>query len=162
MAATKLLLVKDVEDLGRSGQIVSVKPGYARNKLLPSGLAVLADKKALRMQARLQEQRSQKALADKADSEQLKTKLEEFATLTKIVKVDHEGNMYGSVTAHDIVTLLQEQASIEVEKRFVQLKHPLKKTGSFDIHLKLNEGVTADIKLNIEPEQGLGAASHAK
>lgn len=162
MAATKLLLLKDVEDLGRSGEIVSVKPGYARNKLLPSGVAVLADKKALRMQTRLQELRTQKALADKAESEQLKAKLEEFSTLTTIVKVDHEGNMYGSVTAHDIVVLLQEQASIEVEKRAVQLKHPLKKVGSFDIHLKLNEGVTADIKLNIEPESALGTVASTK
>ena len=78
MAATKLLLVEDVEDLGRSGEIVSVKPGYARNKLLPSGAAVLADKKALRMQAKLQEERAQKAISDKADAEKLKAQIEAF------------------------------------------------------------------------------------
>ena len=53
MTATKLLLLEDVEDLGRSGEIVSVKPGYARNKLLPCGAAIIADKRALRMQVKL-------------------------------------------------------------------------------------------------------------
>lgn len=161
MAATKLLLVEDVEDLGRSGEIVSVKPGYARNKLLPSGAAVLADKKALRMQARLQEEREKKAIADKADAEKLKAKLEEFAGLTTIVKVDHEGHMYGSVTALDIVHLLKEQGAFEIEKRFIQLKHAIKEVGEYTIHLKLNEGVTADVKLTIEAEEVLGSASKA-
>ena len=155
MAATKLLLLEDVEDLGRSGEIVSVKPGYARNKLLPSRVAVLADKKALRMQARLQEERAKKAIQDKADAEKLKAKIDELETLTKVVKVDQEGNMYGSVSANDIVHLLEEQAGMHIEKRTVQLKHPLKQIGSYTIHLKLNEGVTADLKVNIEAEQAV-------
>ena len=162
MAATKLLLIQDVEDLGRSGEIVSVKPGYARNKLLPCGAAVMADKKALRMQARLQEHRAQKAIADKADSEALKSKIDAFEGIITVVKVDHEGHMYGSVTALDIVHLLEQQASIQVEKRCVQLKHAIKDTGEFTIHLKLNEGVTADVKLTIEPEQAQGSNAPAK
>lgn len=156
MAATKLLLLEDVEDLGRSGEIVSVKPGYARNKLLPSGAAVLANKGALRMQARLQEKRAQKAIADKADAENLKTKIEEIENLTIIVKVDHEGHMYGSVSAYDVVELIKQHSSLEIEKRCIQLKHPIKKTGAFTIHIKLKEGVTADIKLNVESENDHG------
>ncbi len=58
--ATKLLLIEDVEALGRSGEIVNVKPGYARNYLLPQGLAIIADKKALRRQERLKEERKRK------------------------------------------------------------------------------------------------------
>lgn len=157
MAATKLLLIQDVEHLGRSGEIVSVKPGYARNKLLPSKLAILADKKSLRMQAKLQEERAKKAEADKAESETLKAKVETIATITTYVKVDHDGHMYGSVSTLDIVNLLQEQASLEFERRSIQLKHPIKKTGTFDIHLKLKEGVTADVKLVVEPESARGA-----
>lgn len=162
MAATKLLLVKDVEDLGRSGEIVSVKPGYARNKLLPCGSAVVADKKALRMQARLQEERAKKAIADKADAEALKEKIEAIEGLTTVVKVDHEGHMYGSVTALEVAQLLEQQVSIHVEKRCVQLKHPIKETGEFTIHLKLNEGVATQVKLTIEPEQAQGNNAAAK
>lgn len=159
MTATKLLLLKDVEDLGRSGEIVSVKPGYARNKLLPSGAAIIADKRALRMQIKLQEERAKKAEADRAESEALKAKIESIDNLTTIVKVDHDGHMYGSVSVLDIVGLLETQASIHVEKRCVQLKHPIKAVGEFTVHLRLNEGVTADVKLVVEAESALGTTA---
>ena len=64
--ATKLLLIEDVEEIGRSGDIVNVKPGFARNFLLPRGFGVVADKAALRMQARLKEEREKKAIVEKA------------------------------------------------------------------------------------------------
>lgn len=149
--ANKLLLLKDVEALGRSGDIVSVKPGYARNFLLPQGVAVIADKNAIRMQARLQEERQKKAAEDRKESEKMAGSIEGL-TLTTIVKVDHEGHMYGSVSAVDIVELLKEQASIELERRSIQLKHPIKETGAYTIHLKLKEGVTTSLKLKVMSE----------
>ncbi len=149
--ATKLLLVQDVEDLGRSGDIVSVKPGYARNFLIPQKLAMVADKRALQLQARLQEERKQRAIVDRKESEELAGKLESVV-LTTIVKVDHDGHMYGSVTALDIVKMLEEQGYSALEKRSVQLKHPIKTTGSHKIHLKLNEGVAAEVTLKVVAE----------
>lgn len=149
--ANKLLLLEDVEALGRSGDIVSVKPGYARNFLLPQCLAIVADKKALRMQTRLQEERKKKAIVDRKESEELATKLQ-GQNLTTIVKVDHDGHMYGSVSAADIADLLEQQVAIAVEKRTIQLKHPIKETGIHTIHVKLNEGVQASFSLTIEPE----------
>lgn len=153
--ASKLLLIEDVEALGRSGDIVNVKPGYARNFLLPQGFAVIADKSALRRQARLQEERRKKAIVDKQESEKIAGSLE-GVTLTTIVKVDHEGHMYGSVSAHDIADLLREQANIEVEKRAVALKHPIKETGVHTITIKLKEGVTCAITLKVVPEEAQG------
>lgn len=158
--ATKLLLIDDVEDLGRSGDIVSVKPGYARNKLLPSGAAVLADKKALRMQARLQEERKKKAIIDQKESEEFAARIN-GQTVTTIVKVDQEGHMYGSVSAADIVHLIQEQLAVTVEKRFVQLKHPIKETGVFEIGLKLKEGITTSFHLKVVSEEGAEQAPAA-
>ncbi len=155
--AAKLLLIKDVEDLGRSGDIVSVKPGYARNFLLPSKFAVLADKNALRMQARLQEERAKKALADKQESDAIAASLE-GVVLTTIVKVDHDGHMYGSVSAHDVIVLLQEQANIALEKRSIGLKHAIKKTGVHEIPVKLKEGVTSQVTLKVMTEEGRLAA----
>jgi len=149
--ANKLLLLEDVEALGRSGDIVSVKPGYARNFLLPQGLAIIADKKALHMQARLQEERQKKAAVDRQASDELATKLE-GQNITTVVKVDHEGHMYGSVNISDIVELLEQQMTIVLDKRAVQLKHPIKTTGVHKIHLKLKEGVQVSFSLTVEPE----------
>lgn len=150
--ATKLLLIDDVEDLGRSGDIVNVKPGYARNFLLPRGAAVIADRNALRRQARLQEERLKKAAADKQEAEK-QAEVMANVTIETIVKVDHDGHMYGSVTTADIVHLLQEQASIGVDKRSVQLKHPIKEIGVHTIALKLKEGVVSSFTLKIVPEE---------
>lgn len=152
--ATKLLLIDDVEDLGRSGDIVSVKPGYARNRLIPMGAAVIADKNALKRQARLQEERIQKAADDKSQAEGI-AKDVEGKTIKTHVKVDHDGHMYGSVSIADIVQLMQEQTQIQLEKRWLQLKAPIKKTGLYNIVLKLSEGVTSAFQLKVLAEGDL-------
>lgn len=154
--AAKLLLIEDVDDLGRSGDIVSVRPGFARNFLLPNKLALVADKSALRMQARLQEERRKKAIQDKAEADKTAEEMT-GKTLTTIVKVDHEGHMYGSVSSGDIVHLMKEQEGIELEKRTIQLKHAIKETGVHTIQLKLKEGVTSSFTLKIVPEEVKGA-----
>lgn len=148
---TKLLLIEDVEDLGRSGDIVTVKPGYARNRLLPMGAAVPADKNAIKRQARLQQERIQKAAEDKASAEAIAKEIEGKTVVTR-VKVDHDGRMYGSVSVADIIHLMNEQFKFELEKRWIQLKLPIKKTGSHHILLKLPEGVTSAFLLNVLAE----------
>lgn len=152
--ATKLLLIKDVEALGRSGDIVSVKPGFGRNYLLPQKLAVIADKKALQQQERLVEERKKRAESDKKESNELADKINGI-TLTTTVKVDHDGHMYGSVNAHDIAELLQEQQKVELDKRQIQLKHPIKATGVHEISVKLKEGVVASFHLKVMTEEQL-------
>lgn len=149
--ALHLLLIEDVEDLGRSGDVVKVKNGYARNYLLPQQCGVIADKNALKMQERLKEERTKKAASDKQEAEALAKNFENL-TISTTVKVDQEGHMYGSVAIVDIVKLLQDEAKIHVEKRMVQLKHPIKKLGVHTIELKLNEGVPASFTLTIIAE----------
>lgn len=150
--ATKFLLIDDVGDLGRSGDIVSVKPGYARNYLLPKRLAVIADKNTLKMQEKLQEERRKKAATDRKDAEELAKHLESVV-LTAMVKVDEEGHMYGSVSALDIVHMLKEQQNMEIEKGSVQLKHPIKTTGIHTVELKCKEGVMASFTLKVMTEE---------
>lgn len=141
---TKLLLVEDVEDLGRSGDIVSVKDGYARNYLIPEGFALFVDNRAMKhilnKQSTLQEERLKRATVDKEESEKLASILDEIV-LTKIVKVDEEGHMYGSVTAQDIIHDLQTLHNIQLEKRVILLTHPIKEIGVHTILIKLKEGV---------------------
>ncbi|CDZ80382.1 50S ribosomal protein L9 [Candidatus Rubidus massiliensis] len=149
--AQQYLLTKDVESLGRMGDIVKVRPGYARNFLLPQGYAIVADKIAIQKQNELKKRRLEQAEADLKESNELADRLKDVVLVTT-VKVDHEGNMYGSVNAADLVDLLKEQTSLDLEKRTIQLKAPIKKVGSHTIQVKLKEGVTASFQLNVESE----------
>lgn len=149
--ATQLLLIKDVEDLGRSGDVIKVKPGYARNYLLPQGLGVTANKNALRMQDRLQEERRKRAAEDRKESEKFAVELEGKIFIT-YVKVDPEGHMYGSVSANDIKKLLEEEAKIILGKKGVQLKQPIKQTGNYPITLKFKEEVTTSVIVKVLAE----------
>ncbi len=146
----QLLLLQDVEALGKKGEIVSAKPGYVRNFLLPQGLAVIASPNTLRKQERLRAEREKQAVVDRKESEELAAQIEATPIDTK-VKVDPEGHMYGSVSAGDVAQIFQERG-IPVEKKYVQLTRPIKETGVHKIPMKLKEGITATCQLTIIPE----------
>ncbi len=146
----QLLLIEDVEDLGRSGDVVSVKPGYSRNFLVPKKKAVVADKFTLRMQAKLKDERSKRAEIDRGEAESQAKKIEGMV-LSIEVKVDPDGHMYGSVAAADIVRLFEGEG-IQIERRNVVLIHPIKALGIHAIQLKLKEGVPAQVTLRVVSE----------
>jgi large subunit ribosomal protein L9 len=150
--AKKLLLLEDVEYLGRKGDLVNAKNGFAYNYLIPQGFALVASESTLRRQVKLQEERKKLAENDRKESEELAARLN-GESLTFLVKVDHEGHMYGSVSALDIVNLIKLQTGIDLDKRFVVLKHPIKETGIFDVTLRLKEEIFALIHVKIIPEQ---------
>jgi len=143
----QLLLLEDVECLGRSGDLVSVKPGYARNFLLPQKKAVVATKFALRLQERLQEERKKRAVVDLEEAQEI-VRLIASLELVVEVKVDPDGHLYGSVSAADIAMLLQEKGVL-IEKHQVQLVRPIKTLGSHTIALKLKEGVATSFVLQV-------------
>jgi large subunit ribosomal protein L9 len=145
------LLVEDVEDVGRSGELISVKPGFARNYLLPQQKAVLASAHTLRMQVLLQKERAEKAAVDKREAEELAAKYTGLALEIK-VKVDPEGHMYGSVGATDIIELFDKQG-LKVDRRNVGLNKPIKGTGVHQLTLKLKEDVACSYTLQIIGEQ---------
>jgi len=149
--AKKILLLQDVDNLGRKGEIASAKEGYVYNFLLPQGLAVLATPHALRQQTRLLEERRKIAAQDKKEAEELAARLN-GETLGFNVKVDNEGHMYGSVSSLNIVELVKMQTGIDLDKRYVQLKHPIKETGVSSVTLRLKEDVTCQINVKVIPE----------
>jgi large subunit ribosomal protein L9 len=149
----QLLLLDDVDNVGRSGDVVSVRPGFARNFLIPQKKAVVADKFTLKLQARLKEERAQKAEIDKKDALILSEKVANMQ-LSMIVKVDPDGHMYGSVSATEIVKLLEAE-NVHIERRNVVLPHPIKELGSHSIQLKLKEGVPATLVLKILSDKPL-------
>lgn len=151
----QILLLDDVDGLGRKGQIVTAKAGYIRNFLLPKRKAVIAEKHLVRMQEKLQQERSNQAVTDKKESEAVAKQLI-GKTLHIDVKIDAEGHMYGSVTAQEIVDLLKEQLEITLEKKNILLPRGIKKLGMHEVELKLKEGVPAKVALEIKAEEKQG------
>jgi large subunit ribosomal protein L9 len=145
------LLIDDVEDVGRSGELITVKPGFARNFLLPRQKAVPASPHTLRMQAKLVEERAKKASVERKEAEDQAAKLQGLV-LKITVKVDPEGHMYGSVGASDIIELFTKEG-IAVGKRNIGLNKAIKTTGVHPMTLKLKEGVTCGYSLEIIGEQ---------
>jgi large subunit ribosomal protein L9 len=151
----QLLLLEDVESLGKKGEIVSAKPGYVRNYLLPKGYAVVASPNTIRKQERLRKERQQQALVDRREAEALAREIEGLTIETR-VKVDPEGHMYGSVSAADIAQLFQEQG-IPLDRKNVLVTRPIKKTGSHPLSIRLKEEVLASCTLLILAEGAISA-----
>ncbi len=152
----QLLLLEDVANLGRKGDVVTAKPGFVRNFLLPKKKAVIASKETLRIRERLQEERAKQAAVDKEESLKL-SKIIEGKTLEITVKVDNTGHLYGSVSASDVVELFSKEG-LDLEKNNVILPAPLKKLGNHIVELKLKEGVPASVTVKVKGETMRGEA----
>lgn len=147
---TQLLLLEDVTNLGKKGDLASAKPGFVRNFLLPQKKAVIADKRTIRMQEKLQEERAKQAAKDKKESETLAARLKEM-TFTIKVKNDTQGHLYGSVGPVEVVKVLADEG-ITIERKNVVLPKPIKMVGTHDVQLRLKEDVPASFKLTVEGE----------
>lgn len=152
----QLLLLQDVEALGKKGDIVTARPGYVRNFLLPQGFAMIASANTIRKQEKLRAERAKQAVIDRRESEELAIQVEGISLETR-VKVDPEGHMYGSVSAADIAQLFQEKG-LPIERKSILVNKPIKETGVHKLSLKLKEGVTANCQLHIIPEGMVVAA----
>ena len=146
-----ILLLEDVVNYGRKGDLTHVAPGYARNFLLPQKKAMLATRATIKMRSRLQEERKEQAHVDRKESEKLAHKLE-GKTFETTVKVDPEGHLYGSVTAMDIVEIMV-RGGYEVEKKHIALIHPIKQIGTYQVNLRLPEGVEVAVGLIVKPDR---------
>lgn len=147
----QILLLEDITNHGRKGDVVDVAPGFARNYLLPGGKALLATKTTLKKREQLQKERSLQAVEDKKKSEHLAGQIRGMMFET-IVKVDPDGHMYGSVTAVDIVEILEKYGYI-VEKKSILLHQPIRQIGNAQINLRLPEGVELSIGLAVKPDR---------
>ncbi len=151
MAKYNILLLEDVINYGRKGDLVHVAPGFARNYLLPKKKALLATRVTIKMREKLQQERKVQAEIDRKESEKLAAKLE-GKTFETTVKVDPEGHLYGSVTAHDIMELVVREG-FTIEKKHVALLHPIKQIGTYQVNLRLPEGVEVSIGLLVKPDR---------
>lgn len=146
----KVILREDVYNLGKSGELVTVKEGYARNYLLPRNLAMLASSANVRQlehEKKVIELRQQKLKG--AATEQAK-KLEGVKVSIKR-KVGEQDKLFGSVTALDIAEALAA-AGHKMDRRLIHLPEPIKAVGSFPVEIRLHREVTATLTVNVEAE----------
>ncbi len=146
----KVVLIKDVEKLGKEGDVVEVKPGYARNYLFPKKLAVDATPANLKLAEKKREQRLKR---EREKIEHMKSLAEKLSgmKLTFYKKAGEKNRLFGSVTSKDIVEALQNTYNIELDKKSIHLEHPIKELGSFEVEVHLYEDINTKIEVVVEP-----------
>ncbi|MCW5891816.1 MAG: 50S ribosomal protein L9 [bacterium] len=144
----ELILRDDVPNLGKIGDVVRVKPGYARNFLLPRGLAVEASSKNLRVLEHQKRVIAVKAERDRKDAE-ARAKQVEGITLTVQARAGDEGRLFGSVTNIDVERLLAARG-VHVDRRRIELDEPIKQLGTYSIAVGIGRDVRATIQLTVE------------
>ena len=141
----KIILKNDVQSLGKAGEIIEVKRGYARNYLIPKNMAIEATSsniKSFQEESKLDKIRTEKG---KKSALELAEKLSGIS-LTAVVQVGEQDKVFGSVTAQNIADLLKE-SGMEIDRKKIILEEPLKALGVFDIPVKLHADVEAKIKV---------------
>jgi large subunit ribosomal protein L9 len=146
-----VILRENVENLGSTGDLVKVSEGYARNYLLPRSLVVAADENNVAWIEHHKRMLDKKRLAQKADSQALAAKLEDFScTISR--KVGDQDKLFGSVSSGDVADALKK-AGFKIDKRTVTLSAPIKTLGVHAVEVKLEPEVTATVKVWVVKEE---------
>ena len=146
----KVILTEPLEHVGDAGEIVDVKPGYARNFLLPRKLAFVANNSNMAVFQEVQNQKGAQAVRDKREAEERAEALGK-ASITIAVAVGEEDRIFGSVTNQQIAELLNEQ-EFEIDRRTIQLDEPIRALGVYDVPIKLHPEVEATVKVWVVKE----------
>ena len=146
----KVILKENVESLGKAGDAVKVADGYARNYLIPKGMAVEASSWSLKAL-----ENEKKRIMKKIETERKKAELMveslRGVTCTLYRRAGEQDKLFGSVTTKDIEKSLKEQG-IEIDKKMIILEEPVRSLGQFPVKIKLQPGVTAEIKISVVGE----------
>lgn len=149
----KVILKEAMSNLGEAGDVVDVKPGYARNYLLPQDLAYEASADNI---ARLEEEQRKREEAKKREYLEARRRAAQLSglSLTFVAKAAEEGKLFGSVTANDVADRVNAEGELdfEVEKRHVDLAEPIKETGDYQVPIQLHADVVEEIAVQVVPE----------
>ena len=149
----KVILLEDVVGAGSAGDVVEVKNGYARNKLLPSGLAIEANKANMKTLEHRRAKIAAKKTADKEMAQSLAAVID-GKQIDFTAKAGDSGKLFGSITTQDITNAVNETLGFEIDRRKLLLDAPLKEVGLHDVRYRIYPEVEAVIKVNIMPEGG--------
>ena len=148
----KVVLLKDVRNVGKRDEIITVSDGYARNFLFPQKLAAEATPGALKEIARKRAAQDAREAEMRAEA-QAKAELLKNKIITLEVKCGDKGRLYGSVTAAEVAEALEKQHGIQVDKRKLDIGDPIREVGVREISVWLYSGITTPMKLNVVPIQ---------
>ena len=154
----KVILLENIPGLGRAGDVKSVRDGYGRNYLLPQKLAEMATENKQKYLERKKQSLAKKAQLMYESAQELKTKLEEIS-LCIVKKSSVEGKIFGSVTGGDIVSLIAEKG-FTVDKKRIDIQH-VKTLGDHQFYVRLDEGVTANMHIQVVSELPVPEAAQA-
>jgi len=146
----KVILKADIKELGQMGSVVSVKEGYARNFLLPKGLAVEANEKNVKSLDHEKRKIQDAARKIKGGADDLASRISALS-LTIKAKVGEEEKLFGSVTAMDIADAMKN-AGVEIDRKKINLEEPIKRLGSYAVTVKLHSDVTAQVNIQVVGE----------
>lgn len=143
-----VILMKDVKGTGKAGDVVKVSDGYARNMLLPKGLAKEASDGNIRNLEKQKEIAAAKRAEQKAAAQETAEKLEKI-TLEIKSKGGESGKLFGSITSKDIADALEKQEKIKIDKKKIDMSSPIKQAGQSTVTIKLFTGVSAELKVSV-------------
>ena len=147
----KVILKEDVRNIGTMGQIVDVADGYARNFLVPKGLAVDANVKNIRALEHAKKTIQEKAKKIRGQAQELSDKIANMTIMIK-AKSGEEGKLFGSVTSMDIAEQMKNQG-IDIDKKKIVIEEPIKRLGSYRVGIKLHSDVTTQVTLQVVAEE---------
>ncbi len=148
----KVMLTKDVENVGQAGDVKEVADGYGRNYLIPRRLAVLAGKGAEAEAKRLRDAAARREAKERDEARDLAELIDDKTVVVRL-KVGAEDRVFGAITNDDIASALRLQHQVEVDRRKIELKDPLKQLGEHQVPLRLHRDVTAHINLIITQDR---------
>ncbi len=143
----KVILRQDVKSLGKAGEIVNVSDGYARNYLIPKGLALPADEKNIRAFEAQKKRLLEKIASQEAETRAFAERLRNLS-LTIKAKAGEEGKLFGSITTMDISEALKREG-IELDRKRIHLEEPIKRLGEYKISVKLPHDITSEFILRV-------------
>ena len=152
MAHTTVLLREDIDTIGGRGEIVRVRAGYARNFLLPQGIATLATKGNVKQIEQERAALLKKAAIEKATAEAQREQMENIS-LEFERKAGEQGTLFGSITSMDIAEALQAKG-YEIDRRKIALRQPIKETGEYTVNVKLHREVSLAVAVTVTAEGG--------
>jgi large subunit ribosomal protein L9 len=144
----KVLFKRDVVDVARAGQVKDVADGYARNFLIPRGLAVAATAAALKQVADVEAAAARHAAEEEKHAQALRARLEAQPIVLE-AKAGSQGRLYGSITNADVASALQRQLGVALDRREVDIGEPVRHIGSYQVTARLHRSVTATITLDV-------------
>jgi large subunit ribosomal protein L9 len=147
----QVLLLKDVPGVGSAGQVKKVADGYARNRLLPQKLAVVASEGAVKQAEAIKQAAARREAKTLGEAQEL-AKLLAATTLTFRAKAGEGDRLFGSITSSDIAERLADERRIMIDKRKIELPAPIKELGARQVSVKLHPEVTAQMTVVIERE----------